>query len=147
TGRLRRVELVEPLAGDLERFRPRAALPDDLVAPNAVGRSLDLHVWRRRVWKPACKRAGVAARPYDGRHTFASLLANEGHLMGYVALQLGHTTLQTTERYQHLFGPDQLRHRTPMRDAILAARAEVGASVAPPVPHGASVTVLRSAVR
>ena len=147
TGLLRRVELVAPLAYDLERFRPRTARPDDLVAPNQVGRPLDLRVWRRRVWKQACNRAGVAASPYDGRHTFASLLANEGHLIGYVAVQLGHRVVDTTERYQHLFGPDQLRHRTPMVDAILDARAEVGGAFAPPVPHDGTVTVLRSAIR
>ncbi len=125
TGRARYVDLVEPLSDDLEQLRRERG--GDLVAPNRRGGCLDLHVWRRRVWKAACERAGVQASPYDGRHTFASLLANEGRLPIEVANQLGHTTSKTSDRYSHLFRPGALARRTPMVAAILEARAEVAA--------------------
>ena len=44
-------------------------------------------------WAPACRAAGIdrVPRPYDLRHSFASLLLAEGHPPMYVAQQLGHS--------------------------------------------------------
>ena len=93
TNRLRSVDVVAPLADDLNSLRAGSDGGGSvLVAPNENGEPLDLHNWRRRVWNPAAKRAGVRATPYDGRHTFASLLANAGAPPIRVANQLGHTT-------------------------------------------------------
>ena len=47
--------------------------------------------WRQRTFAAALKAAGVSrARPYDLRHSFASLLLHEGRSVIYVARQLGH---------------------------------------------------------
>ena len=46
--------------------------------------------WRERVFVPAAIAVGLEhARPYDCRHTFASLLLHEGRSVIYVARQLG----------------------------------------------------------
>ncbi len=42
TGRIRAVEVIEPLAADLEALRPRVVTPDDLVFPSPTGLLLDL---------------------------------------------------------------------------------------------------------
>jgi integrase len=61
-------------------------------------------VFRANGWKTACRRAGLAPvpRPYDLRHSFASLLLAEGRTVHYVAAQLGHSPALTLSTYGHL---------------------------------------------
>jgi integrase len=104
TGQRRTVQVVAPLAEDLERLRPKIHGPDELVFPNQRGGPLNFRNWRRRTWGPACERAEVQATPYDGRHTFASLLIHEGRSIPYVAAALGHTSgRMTLTHYAHMF--------------------------------------------
>jgi integrase len=74
THQRRTVDLVAPLAEDLAALRPAWPARDALVVANASGGFVDLHNWRRRVWK----RAFSESSPYDGRHSLASLLLHEG---------------------------------------------------------------------
>jgi integrase len=62
------------------------------------------------------------ARPYDRRHSFASLLLHEGQSVIYVARQLGHDARLTLTRYGHVI--DELAHAPKLsaEDAILVAR-------------------------
>ena len=49
------------------------------------------NVWRSDVFVPALDAAGLErCRPYDLRHSFASLLLHEGRSVVYAARQLGH---------------------------------------------------------
>lgn len=150
----RTVDVIGPLDDDLAALHPSQAAPEALVAP-ALGRGdrpqrdvdprtafLDLGNWRNRVWKPACARAGVAATPYDGRHTFASLLIHEGRSPLAVAAALGHASAETTWRhYVHLFEGARGDKAVPMEEAARTARAALeraglrpGCST-PPVRH------------
>jgi integrase len=123
TRRIRSVEIVAPLAADLDALRPRAFGADELVFPSPTGLLLDLHNWRERVWKPAAKAAGVKAVPYDLRHTYVSLLIHEGRSVPYVAAMAGHSPRVCLERYAHLFGEAQLATSQTMVEAIEAARS------------------------
>jgi integrase len=67
TNRRRTIEVVAPLAADLDLHRPKVAASDALVCAGGRGQVLDLDNWRSRVWVPACEAAGVRAAPYDGR--------------------------------------------------------------------------------
>jgi integrase len=130
TGHARTVELVDPLREDLAEYRPARTEPGALVLPNRDGGYIDLHVWRRRVWTPACAAAGVKASPYSGRHSYASLLIHEGRSLPFVAASMGHSSATTTlEHYSHAF--EVARHGTAVRmvDAIVAARQELCANV------------------
>jgi integrase len=63
----------------------------------------------KRFWDSVRKRAGIAdARIHDLRHTFASLLVSGGMSLPMIGKLLGHTQVQTTQRYAHLFD-DPLR--------------------------------------
>lgn len=76
----------------------------------------------------AAEAAGLAhARPYDLRHSFASLLLHEGRSVIYVARQLGHDARLTLSRYGHVI--DELEDmpligaETAIADARLARRS------------------------
>lgn len=57
----------------------------------------------RRFWKRIQKVAQIEdARIHDLRHTFASLLVSGGASLEMIGKLLGHTQLQTTQRYAHL---------------------------------------------
>lgn len=58
----------------------------------------------RGTWKKACAVAGIAdVRLHDLRHTFASLVASTGQSMLVVGELLGHSSVQSTKRYAHLY--------------------------------------------
>jgi integrase len=134
TRRRRTVELAAPLATDLAMLRPKVTARGELVAPNHLGEPIDLRLWRRRVWQPACITAKVDATPYDGRHTYASLLIHEGRSMPYVAAALGHSSATTTlNHYAHLFDNARLGTGAEMVASITAARGELERSGVRPV--------------
>ena len=72
TGADRTVRLLAPLADSL------AEIQDGLVVPredDGIWRDHDFRNWRKRYWRPACEAAGLSGlRPYDLRHSFASLM-------------------------------------------------------------------------
>jgi hypothetical protein len=93
---------------------------------------------------PTAASGGVTTdpRPYDLRHTFVSLLIQEGRSTAYVAEQAGHTVEECARTYTHLF--DEYRDATPVpaQDLIqrTRARAEHGraalwASTEQPLPR------------
>jgi integrase len=57
----------------------------------------------RRFWSMVQKEAGLPdVRIHDLRHTFASLLVSGGASLEMIGRLLGHTQMQTTQRYAHL---------------------------------------------
>ena len=104
----RTVRLLAPLAADLRSWRMASGRPDDheLVFPGKDGRPWTLAAyqsWWRRAFRRGIDAAGLAhARPYDLRHSFASLLLHEGRSVIYVARQLGHDARLTLTRYGHV---------------------------------------------
>jgi integrase len=67
--------------------------------------------------------AGLAhARPYDLRHSFASLLLHEGRSVIYVARQLGHDARLTLTRYGHVIDELEDAPRLEAEQAIITTR-------------------------
>ena len=84
--------------------------------------------WRRRAFNRGVQAAGlVHARPYDLRHSFASLLLHEGRSVIYVARQLGHDTRLTLTRYGHVIDELEDTPRIEAEVAIANARLAVEA--------------------
>jgi hypothetical protein len=132
THQRRTVEIVAPLAEDLAAYRPARPAPEALVVANQAGGFVDLHNWRRRVWK----KAFPDSSPYDGRHSLASLLIHEGRSLPYVTAALGHSTAATTLRhYSHVYAEAQLGTGVRMADAITEARRGVRKSCAAGEPR------------
>lgn len=128
----RTVRLLAPLAADLRSWCMAAGRPDDnqLVFPGKDGQPWTLAAyqsWRRRAFRRATQAAGlVHARPYDLRHSFASLLLHEGRSVIYVARQLGHDARLTLTRYGHVMDELEDTPRIEAEAAIADARRRVG---------------------
>ena len=124
----RTVRLLAPLAGDLAEWKREAAPAADraLVFPGPGGRPWSKTTWdnwRRRAFDTACATIGLeGARPYDLRHSFASLLLHEGRSVMYVARQLGHDARLTLSTYGHVIDELDDDVRIGAEDAIRAAR-------------------------
>jgi integrase len=76
----------------------------DLIFCTSLGTPYDRgNVVKREFW-PYLKRAGLRRiRFHDLRHTFATLLIDQGESPKYIQAQLGHASIQVTmDRYGHL---------------------------------------------
>ena len=58
----------------------------------------------RQIWRPLLKKAGFRQiHVHDLRHTFASLLIQNGESLAYVKEQMGHSSIKmTVDTYGHL---------------------------------------------
>jgi len=129
TARTRTVRLLAPLAADLLEWRISRGGPADdaLVFPGrggAVWGDDAWRYWRRRVFTPAAKAAGLDSpvRPYDLRHSFVSLLLAEGANVVEIARQAGHSPTMTLSTYAHLFDEAAGAERLSAEDEIRRAR-------------------------
>lgn len=104
TGHDRTVPLPVHVAEALRAWR-HACPPsrEGLVFPRASGRPIDADDFRRRVFRPACERAGLPAgvRFHDLRHTSASLYLQHGATVREVMDIHGWRQMQTALRYIH----------------------------------------------
>jgi integrase len=126
------------LANDLKEWRLRSGRPGEttLVFPSAAGgpwTQAAYQSWRRRAFKRAIAAAGMEhGRPYDLRHSFASLLLHEGRSVIYVARQLGHDARLTLSTYGHVMDEfedmPRLDALTAIADARAAAESKAAAS-------------------
>jgi integrase len=147
TRRNRTVGVVSPLATDLAKWRMASGRPDDeqLVFPTPAGKpwsETDYRNWRRRWFRPAAKSIGLArARPYDLRHSFASLLLAEQMNPAEIAGQLGHSLQVLFSTYAHVIEDMRGSGRVSAEAAIRAARAPRGAAnVAQKLPKRKAAT-------
>ena len=129
----RTVDLVASLRKDLTEWRLACGRPGDpdLVFPAADGgpwRDHDYRNWRRRVYQPTAQTCGLnGSRPYDLRHSFASLLIHEGRLsVVEIAAQLGHSPTMTLNTYGHVIAELKGSTRISAEDQIREARRAAG---------------------
>jgi integrase len=111
----RAVELLRPLRDDLFSWRGLRARANEsqLLFPRSDGGlwlASDWRNWRRRIYAPAASAGVDGARPYDLRHSFASLLIEEGRLsVVEIAAQLGHRPTVCLDTYAHVMGDTEAR--------------------------------------
>jgi integrase len=110
----RRVDLSRELRRVLIELRDKRLLEaylkgqndisDELVFPTPTGTILDPDNLYHRVFLPVLAKAGIRKiRLHDLRHTFGSLLLQNGASIVYVKDQMGHSSIQVTiDIYGHL---------------------------------------------
>lgn len=112
-GKSRRIDMSRQLSETLKALyaaRKKEALAKgwrevpEHVFINDMGKFLDGDNLRRRIFTPALSKAGLRKmRIHDLRHTFASLLIQQGESLAYVKDQMGHHSIQiTVDTYGHL---------------------------------------------
>ena len=96
------------MISELRRWR-LACPPNelDLVFPSKAGTPIDHGNLLREHFYPALKKAGLPkVRFHDLRHTYASLLIEQGENVKYIQSQLGHASpVVTLTVYAHLINP------------------------------------------
>lgn len=104
----RRIDLGPSMMTELKAWNkicPKTEL--DLVFPNKIGRPIDQSKMLSRRFYPALREAGIRRmRFHDLRHTYASLIIEQGENIKYIQTQLGHSSPTITlDVYAHLMKP------------------------------------------
>jgi len=81
-----------------------------LVFCNSIGRYIYHNNFRRRVWSPLLRRLNLEyRRPYETRHTAATMWLASGENPEWVARQLGHTNTEMLFRTYSRYIPNLTR--------------------------------------
>jgi integrase len=101
----RKIDLGPTVIAQLKKWKmacPQNRL--DLVFPSDEGTPIDNNNLVRRHFEPAMRKAGLRKiRFHDLRHTFASLLIDQGEHPKYIQTQMGHSSINVTmDTYGHL---------------------------------------------
>ena len=125
----RAVTLLSPLRHDLAEWRLAQGRPpaSAYVFPATDGepwREHDWRNWRRRVFRATAEACGIeSSRPYDLRHSFASLLIHERRLsIVEIARQLGHNPNVCLSTYAHVMAELDESRGVSAEEQILSAR-------------------------
>jgi integrase len=122
-------EIPGPVLADLARWKMSRGSPEGLIFPLTTGakwRKTDYDNWRSRWFKKAAKDAGLPSdfRPYDLRHTCASLMlrAPMATIAG-VAEHMGHSPQMLMQTYTHEIEAMRDQEPVPIESAIMVARS------------------------
>jgi len=86
-----------------EHIRLNSVGHDDLLFATKVGTPISRNTFRTRIWLPAVKASGIdyPVRVHDLRHAHASWLLAGGADLKSVMDRMGHSQIQTTQKYLH----------------------------------------------
>ncbi len=94
-----------------------------------TGLPIDLHNFLSRVWTPLLDHLGLARRrPYQMRHTAATLWLAAGENPEWIASQLGHSTTEMLFRVYSRYVPNLTRKDGSAFERMLAANGAAGDS-------------------
>jgi integrase len=95
---------------------------------NRAGEPIDTMNFTKRVWYPLLRHLNLAARrPYQTRHTAATLWLASGETPEWIARQLGHASTEMLFRVYSRFVPNLTRNDGSAFDRLLTARFQPGA--------------------
>jgi integrase len=107
-GSKRKIDLSPTVVKELKRWKLACPTNEpDLVFPNESGNPMNYSNMVNRYFHPGLKAAGLPViRFHDLRHTYASMLIEQGENLKYIQTQLGHSSPTVTLNvYAHLMKP------------------------------------------
>jgi integrase len=113
----RRIDLSPQMLNQLAEWKRHCPETEfNLVFPNGSGNPINSSNLYNRVYLPAIEKAGIPRLTFHSlRHTFASVLIDQGENIKYIQAQLGHSKASTTlDIYGHLMkteNPEAARKR------------------------------------
>jgi integrase len=100
---------------------------------NRAGEPIDTMNFTKRVWYPLLRHLGLELRrPYQTRHTAATLWLAAGEAPGWIAHQLGHASTEMLFRVYSRFVPNMTRRDGSAFDRLLGQSFGGAANDAPP---------------
>jgi integrase len=97
---------------------------------NLMGQPLDNKNFSDRIWYPLLRHLGLnKRRPYQMRHTAATLWLASGEAPEWIARQLGHTSTEMLFRVYSRYVPNLTRQDGSAMERLLASQLATGALV------------------
>lgn len=119
-GSQREIQMSQPVFDALCRMRDRTGARSSYVFCTSSGLPIDNHNFVNRVWKPLLRHLGLKQRrPYQMRHTCATLWLAAGENPEWIARQLGHTTTEMLFRVYSRFVPNLTRRDGSAFDSLV----------------------------
>ena len=121
-GSQRDIQMSTPVYEALRRQEAVSRRRGDYVFCNGAGGPVDNKNFTERVWAPLLRHLGLAARrPYQMRHTAATLWLAAGESPEWIARQLGHTNTQMLFRVYSRYVPNLTRQDGSAMERLLAS--------------------------
>lgn len=126
-GSMRDIQMSQPVYEALQRQHAATSKLSDYVFCNREGHPIDNKNFSDRVWYPLLRHLGLAARrPYQMRHTAATLWLASGEAPEWIARQLGHANTQMLFTTYSRYVPNLTRRDGSAIDRLLATRFATG---------------------
>ena len=132
-GSQRDLQMSAPVLEALKAMRPAsydehpAAFADTYVFHTRAGHPIDTTNFVYRVWKPLLARLDIPyRRPYEMRHSCATLWLAAGEAPEWIARQLGHTTTEMLFRTYSRYVPNLVRRDGTAFDRMIAGALHGG---------------------
>jgi integrase len=138
----REIQMSQPVLEALQRQHAATSKLSEYVFCNRQGQPLDNKNFSDRVWYPLLRHLGLKSRrPYQMRHTAATLWLASGEAPEWVARQLGHANTQMLFQVYSRYVPNLTRQDGSAIDRLLATRFASGQLSTANATSAASATV------
>lgn len=126
-GSQRDIQMSQPVFDALLRQHQVTGKVSEYVFCNLLGQPLDNTNFTKRVWYPLLRHLGYEQRrPYQMRHTAATLWLASGEAPEWIARQLGHTSTEMLFRTYSRYVPNMTRQDGSAMERLLANRMNHG---------------------
>lgn len=127
----RDIQMSQPVWEALRQQRLASEQSDEYVFGNRQGQPLDNKNFSDRVWYPLLRNLGLEPRrPYQMRHTAATLWLASGEAPEWIARQLGHASTEMLFRVYSRYVPNLTRQDGSAMERLLARHLATGALMA-----------------
>ena len=129
-GSQRDIQMSQPVFDALKAQYEVTGTVSKYVFCNMVGEPIDNKNFSDRVWYPLLRHLGLKKRrPYQMRHTAATLWLASGEAPEWIARQLGHTSTEMLFRVYSRYVPNLTRQDGSAMERLLASQMANGALV------------------